>query len=210
MIEIYLIKYLTIGSLLGLTAGISPGPLLALAITETLAHGKKEGFKIAISPLITDFPIIAVIFFFISKISKYSIIISVISFAGAIFMAYLGYGSIKTEGLKTDEAISKSKSMTKGVIANFLSPHPYLFWLTIGAPILIKAYEIHIMILIIFLTSFYVLLIGSKIAIVMAVEHSRTFLSDLLYIRVVRAMGVALFLFSILFIYDGIKLLLSP
>ncbi len=45
---------------LGLSAGISPGPILTLAISYTLQHGLKEGIKIAIVPLITDLPIIAI------------------------------------------------------------------------------------------------------------------------------------------------------
>ena len=46
------------GIILGLMAGISPGPLLALVISETLKHGKKEGIKIALTPFITDLPAI--------------------------------------------------------------------------------------------------------------------------------------------------------
>jgi len=42
------------GIILGLVAGLSPGPMLALVIAETLKFGKEEGFKVAVSPLITD------------------------------------------------------------------------------------------------------------------------------------------------------------
>ena len=49
-----ILKFASLGGFLGLTAGISPGPLLTIVISETLKHGRKEGFKVAVSPLFTD------------------------------------------------------------------------------------------------------------------------------------------------------------
>jgi len=48
------------GVLLGWSAGLSPGPLLALLLAQTLRHGPREGCKIALTPLVTDAPIIVV------------------------------------------------------------------------------------------------------------------------------------------------------
>ncbi len=38
---------LTIGIVLGLAAGLAPGPLLALTITQSLKYGIVEGVKVA-------------------------------------------------------------------------------------------------------------------------------------------------------------------
>ena len=46
------------GLVYGLSAGFSPGPLMALVISQTLKHGIREGAKVAVAPLITDLPII--------------------------------------------------------------------------------------------------------------------------------------------------------
>ena len=48
---------LTAGILLGLSAGFAPGPLLTLVIAQTLKHNVREGIKVALAPLISDFPI---------------------------------------------------------------------------------------------------------------------------------------------------------
>jgi len=37
-----------------------PRPLLALVLAQTLRHGAREGCKIALTPLVTDAPIIIV------------------------------------------------------------------------------------------------------------------------------------------------------
>ncbi len=49
-----MLDYLITGITFGFVAGISPGPLLALVISETIKHNHKEGIKIALSPLLTD------------------------------------------------------------------------------------------------------------------------------------------------------------
>ena len=207
MFTITTLKFLVLGSFLGLTAGISPGPLLTLVITETLKHSKTEGIKIAISPLITDLPIIIITFFIFLKLSQFNMILGAISFLGGIFVAYLGYESIKTKGLNVTKPYSKSQSFKKGVIANLLNPHPYIFWSTIGTPYIIKAIEINSLTAILFVFSFYVLLIGSKVIVAILVSRSKKFIKQKSYLLIVRLLGIALFLFSLLFFYDGYKYL---
>ncbi|MFZ0611777.1 MAG: LysE family translocator, partial [Desulfobacterales bacterium] len=51
--------YLVTGIILGLSGGLTPGPLLTLVITETLKHGFREGAKVSLAPLLTDLPIVA-------------------------------------------------------------------------------------------------------------------------------------------------------
>ncbi len=51
------IEYLILtGTVLGITAGISPGPLLMLVISQTIRFGHREGIKVSLTPLITDAP----------------------------------------------------------------------------------------------------------------------------------------------------------
>ena len=46
-----MIAALTSGVLLGFSVGLSPGPMLALVLAQTLRHGSREGCKIALTPL---------------------------------------------------------------------------------------------------------------------------------------------------------------
>ena len=85
-----MIHYLTIGAVLGLSAGFAPGPLLTLVISETLQHGIKSGLKVAIAPIITDLPIIIVTLFLISKLSNFHEILGIISLIGGCFILYMG------------------------------------------------------------------------------------------------------------------------
>ena len=49
---------LVVALTLGLAAGVSPGPLLALVVSATLERGFGAGLRVASAPLVTDLPII--------------------------------------------------------------------------------------------------------------------------------------------------------
>ena len=207
------ITFLITGTVFGLTAGISPGPLITLVITETIKHNKVEGIKVAIAPLLTDVPIIFIALWSLSKLSNFSPdnlvkldhVFGTIAILGGIFIAYLGYESIKTKGLEIDIQKTKPQSIKRGLIVNALSPHPYLFWITVGAPITFKAYQASLSAALAFIIAFYILLVGSKIGIALIVDKSRNFLKNKVYIWTIRILGIALFVFAALFIKDGLK-----
>jgi len=79
------IAFLSAGVGLGLYAGFSPGPLLALIIAQTIRHGPKEGVKVAFAPIITDFPIILISTFLLVYLSNYKWILYRFHFGWSIF-----------------------------------------------------------------------------------------------------------------------------
>lgn len=192
--------YLITGITFGLAAGFAPGPLFTLVISETLQLGRKAGYAVAISPLITDIPIILFITFLVHSVSDMPVLISLIAFGGATYLFYLGYKSIriKTKNSTTDE--KNSSSLIKGVVTNFLNPHPYLFWLVVGSPILVGSLTKGIASPIAFLLGLYSMLIGSKLFIAWLTAKTGKFLADEWYIYVNRGLGVVLIFFGIMFI----------
>jgi threonine/homoserine/homoserine lactone efflux protein len=209
MISDNTLHFLALGALLGFSAGISPGPILTLVLTQTIKHNKKEGIKVALSPLITDFPIILISLLIFKSLSQFDLVLAIISFIGGIFIAYLGVQSIRTKGISLEIDDSGSASFQKGILANLFNPSPYVFWATVGTPYIFKAFEINLLTAILFLTSFYVLLIGSKIAIAIVVARTKVFIGQKLYVWIMRILGLALLIFSIIFFYDGVQYLKS-
>jgi threonine/homoserine/homoserine lactone efflux protein len=201
------VQYLFSGILFGFVAGFSPGPLLALVITETLTHSKKEGILISIAPVVTDIPIIAATVLILSRCSSSDFVLGIISLAGAVFIGYLAYDSIMIKGVDLNIQKVKPQSLRKGVITNFLSPHPYLFWMTIGAPIVLRAFQVNIASAVSFIAGFYVFLVGSKVLIVLLVDRSKNFLKSRTYIYIMRTTGLILLCFAVLFLKDGLRML---
>lgn len=199
-----LYTYAFAGILLGLSSGIAPGPLLTVVITQTLKHGKIEGAKVAMAPLMTDVPIILITYYILSKLANFDLILGTISILGGLFVLYLGYESIKTKGLEIELQNSKPHSLKKGIIVNALSPHPYLYWITVGVPFIFKAYQVNIQCAIVYVLGFYIFLVGSKMGIAMLVDKSRDFLKNKGYIWTMRILGIVLLGFALFIIKDGL------
>jgi threonine/homoserine/homoserine lactone efflux protein len=202
-----MLEFLSAGILLGLAAGFAPGPLLVLVISETLRHGIKAGLKVSIAPLITDVPIILVSLLLLNSLAEYKPILGCISIFGGLFIFYLAYESLKTRGVDLNLSAVRTGSFKKGVITNALNPHPYIFYMTVGAPIIYRSIQQHILATLSFVGSFLLLLVGSKVVLALVVGRSRTFLNGRLYIWVMRTLGVLLVVFSLVLLRDGFELL---
>ncbi len=198
--------FLFSGVVFGLSAGLSPGPLLTLVISETLKHDIKEGIKVSIAPVLTDLPIVMFTILVLSRLSNMLPLLGVVSLLGSAFLIYLGYEGISFKGVDIDLEEAKPQSIRKGVIANFLNPAPYLFWFTIGAPLVLKALHLGIFPASAFILGFYVFLVGSKVLVAVVVGKSRFFLKSRNYIYTIRLLGIILLVFAVLFIIDGLEL----
>jgi threonine/homoserine/homoserine lactone efflux protein len=200
-----MLSYLTIGILLGLSAGFAPGPLLTLVISETLRYGMRAGVKVALAPILTDLPIIVLTLAILAKLSGFNTALGVISFLGAAFVLYMGYESFRTKGMDITQDSPSSHSFKKGIIVNFLNPHPYLFWFSVGTPLMLKAIDKHFLSATAFIFSFYIFLVGSKIFLAIIIGKSRTFLKGNFYINIMRFLGLALFVFAVILFRDGLR-----
>jgi len=202
-----MLYFLTLGTVIGLSSGFTPGPLLALVISETLKHGTKSGIKVAVAPLLTDLPIILGTMFVLSMVSGSETIIGLISICGSIFLLYMAYECIKSKGINPDANITVERSLTKGMLANVLNPSPYIFWLSVGGPIMTKAMNQSIWALALFLLCFYLFLVGSKILIAVVLGRSKSFFSGKAYAYTMRFLGIVLTALACILFYDGLRLL---
>lgn len=202
-----MIQYAAIGIILGLSAGFAPGPLLALVISETLKHDVRSGIRVALAPLITDLPIVILSVFVLSGLSQFHFILGCISIVGSFVIMGMGIKGFKTKGLDVQIYDIEQKSLTNGMLVNILSPHPYLFWFSVGAPTMARANEIHLSAAIAFVVCFYLLLIGSKIFLAVLAGQSKSFLKEGSYILVMKFLGAALCGLAMLLFKEGLSLM---
>jgi len=188
---------------LSLIAGVTPGPLMTLIITETLRHGRSNGLKIALAPLLTDLPIMLAGVLILSKLEHLNILLGFISLFGACYLMYLAYGSIKVKDVHF-EAKSSRQSIFKGIIANFLNPNPYIFYFSILAPLIVKGMKENFLFgpleVFVFLGVFVLIL--STIAL--SAHAAKRFISGKGFVYTIRLLGVLLFFFALIFLKDGL------
>jgi len=199
--------FLTTGTVLGLSAGFTPGPLMTLVITETLQHGIRSGVKVAIAPIITDVPLIIMTVYVLSKLSRFHTILGAVSLAGGAFLLTMAYQSIRAKGVDISIREAEPRSLTKGMVANVLNPHPYLFWFSVGAPTMTKALSLNAGALTAFIAGFYACLVGSKIMLAVLTGKSKSFIRGRGYVWIMRFLGLVLGVLACVLFYDGLKLL---
>ncbi len=192
------------GLVLGLSAGLAPGPLLALVLRQSLRHGRREGLLVALTPLLTDVPIVVLALALVHRALALEGVFALVAFGGAIYVIVLAVETARAELPSAELAGQAPRSLLTGALANLLSPHPYLFWFTVGAPMVVAAHHQHGLVASAgFIGGFYLLLVGSKIVLALLVGGSRQRVSPSVYRTVMRALAVALLVFALLLARDG-------
>src|ERR1700732_2979731 len=114
-----MIEVLIAGVFLGLPAGLAPGPIVTLMITQSLQYGSREGIKVAVAPLITDAPIIAFSLLALVRLGSTRNLMAAVTLAGALFLTFLAIGTIRTDHIETNEAeATPPRSIGKGATVN--------------------------------------------------------------------------------------------
>ena len=196
---------LVFGIVFGLAAGLSPGPLITLVVSETLKNGKKEGVGVAVSPLISEPPIILFVLVILSSVAVNEIFMGVISLLGACFLTYLGLSNLKADVKEYKDHLEKGSSVLRGIITNLLNPNTYMFWLTIGGPRILESAQVHVSATILFILGFYMMLVGSNTTVAIAVGKSKTLIESKYYAYIIRALGTVLILFAFIFVRDALE-----
>ncbi len=202
-------EYILLGLSLGFSAGFSPGPLSTLIISESMLYGFENGIFVCFAPLVTDIVIVPSVLLLLSKISNTEII-SFIAIAGGIYLIFwLGRKnlSFRIDNFSREEA--NPGSLKKGIITNFLSPSPYIFWLTIGGPIYFKGVEKSVYNGIAFIGLFYIAMIIVKIFLSFISAKSAEFIKGRAFEYSIKITGLILIGLGGYLIYTGIVGLIS-
>lgn len=204
-----MLAFLLAGASLGLSAGLSPGPLFALVIAQTMKYGLREGVKAACSPLATDLPIIVAATWLLAAIAAYQQLLGLIALAGGLFVARMAWDNARSGPPAAEVDTAAANSVFRGAVVNLLSPHPYLFWLTVGSPLLLSGWQDGPASAAAFIFGFYSCLVGAKILLAIIVAKSRHAFTGRGYIIVMRLLAVLLAVLAILLVREGWQLLVG-
>jgi threonine/homoserine/homoserine lactone efflux protein len=191
---------------MGLNAGISPGPLLALLVAASLRSGLPGGLLVALAPLFTDVPIIVVSVLIVGNLPPEAT--RWVGTLGGLVVVWMGIEAIRSGRRATlpsegDLQGEPRKELLRGIAVNALNPHPYLFWTTVGGPAVVRGWRESPLYALAFLVSFYALLIGSKAVIAWLVSRQAGALSQVWYRRVLAGSGVLLVAMGIWFVWQS-------
>jgi len=118
---------------------LSPGPDFAMILKQSITYGKRSSVVASIGiGLGISVHVVYSILGIGLIISKSIILFNIIKFMGAAYLIYIGYQSLKSKGLKLEDAaimkfdkMSDKKSFFLGFLCNALNPKATLFFLSI-------------------------------------------------------------------------------
>ena len=199
---------LGIGVSLGIGAGVTPGPLLGLVITETLRNGWRAGVSVALAPLVGDVFVIACCLILLAQLP--SVVFGLLSVGGGFYVLFLGWETLQTLPTAAVPTVAHTEhvlqSLRRGLAVNLLNPHPYLFWLTVGGPLVMQSYAHSAFgAIVTFLSGFYGCLVGSKVLLALLVHSGRARLQSRGYRLTLQISGGLLLVLGAMLVWEGIR-----
>lgn len=169
---------LAAAALLGIAAGLTPGPLHAFVISTALEHGPAAAVRVAFAPLLSDAIPLAVSL--AVAVSMPPIVLRWLSVAGGGLLIWLAVrtlrDAVRHQGVMPTEQ-RHHPGYLAGAALNLMNPGPWLFWLGAGTPLMAAAFEQSRAIGVGWIVLFYVGLVGVKVLLALGVGSLRAALS---------------------------------
>ena len=200
------VRELAIGVVLGLAAGVAPGPLLALVVGAALDRGFKAGARVAVAPLLSDAPVVVLAVLVLEGLP--GALVAAFSIGGGAFMILLGIQELRGAPAepRPERPGAGRRDVVRAAAVNLVNPHPWLFWLGVGGPILVRANDRSHWAAAAFLVGFYGLMIGTKVALAGAVAAGRSrLLAGRGYAIAVRATALLMIAVGVLLAIEGVR-----
>ncbi len=185
---------------LGLTAGVLPGPLQAYLAAAAAQGGVRRALPVAFAPLLSDGPILLLVLVLLSRLPSWGL--TLLSGAGGLFLLLLALrtwraaSAPRREGSRAGPG-EQLRTAGAGALVNLLNPNPYVFWGTVGGPLLLAGWRRDPALGLGFLALFYGGIVGANLALALLFGQTHRF-GETGRRRVLRVSALALGTFALL------------
>ncbi len=170
-----MLRYLIVGMTYAFAAAVQPGPFQSYLISQTLSKGWRHTLPAALSPLLSDGPIIVLVLLVLSRVPGG--LVQVLQCAGGVFLLYLAVGAFKAwrdfDANKLALAQSGEQTVLKAATVNLLNPNPYLGWSLVMGPLLLEGWRETPANGVALLLGFYITMVASLAGIIMLFAAAR-------------------------------------
>lgn len=183
---------LILGSLLGLFAGILPGPFSGLVAATALRHGFRSGLKLALIPLLTEGTVLAVTALVVSQLPRE--VLRWTGIAGGLLVLYMAWRTLREarEQTRAEVAEGEIRKVGEGFALALLSPEPWVFWLLVGSPLFLSAWRQGWGPGVVFFGAFIVFMVGINVGWAGLAAYGRRRLSATWHRRLMTGAGLGL------------------
>jgi len=135
--------YLIQGIGYGFAAAVEPGPFQTYLISQTLTRGWRRALPVALAPLVSDGPVVALVLLVLSQIP--TALQRFLYVAGGLFVLYLARNAFRAwrrfDVVAPVTARPDRQNLLKAALVNALSPGPYMYWSLVTGPVLLAGWR---------------------------------------------------------------------
>jgi len=201
--------------LIGFSGAMMPGPMLGVTIDGSLKKGWTAGPLTVLGHAILELILIIIMTLGLKDFFSNPTVARFIGLFGGAFLAWMGYGMIKSginkalslENQKAGNRTGIRNLVLAGALVSITNPYFILWWATTGMESIRQAYALGL----IGVSFFFVGHILSDFvwysAISIAFSRGKKLISNAAYCRIILLLGIFIVAFSIYFIGSGWKML---
>jgi len=161
--------------------------------------------KVSLAPLVTDLPIVVASLLAFSCWEPLRELLPMVALAGGAYLGWLGLGCWRASSAELRLSPASPGSLRKALWINWLNPHVYLFWATVGAPVTLRAAATSPLAPYAFLGGFYGLLCGSKATLAWALGRFHSVVAPSWYRRLLQVSSALLMVFGAWLLSSGLE-----
>jgi len=203
--------------IIGFSGALMPGPMLGITINGSLKKGWKAGPLIVLGHGILEIILVITMTFGLKDLFANKTVAGVIGLIGGAFLAWMGYGMIKSgigksvslESQRTDNGTEMGNLVLTGIIVSATNPYFILWWASTGVESVRQSYVFGLFGVLVFFIGHILSDFVWYSAISIAFSGGKKLISDTVYRWIVILLGLFLVAFSIYFIGSGWKMLLG-
>jgi threonine/homoserine/homoserine lactone efflux protein len=201
--------------LIGFSGAMMPGPMLGVTIDGSLKKGWTAGPLTVLGHGILELILIIIMMFGLKDFFSNPTVAGFIGLFGGAFLAWMGYGMIKS-GINKSVTLGKQRSgksagmrnlVLAGAFVSATNPYFILWWASTGMESIRQAYTTGLIGVLFFFMGHILSDFVWFSAISTAFSRGKKLISDAVYCRIVLLLGIFIIAFSVYFIGSGWNML---
>lgn len=200
---------------IGFSGAMMPGPMLGVTIEGSLKKKWTAGPLIVLGHGILELILIIVMTFGLKDFFSNPTIAGIIGLLGGVYLAWMGYGMIKSginksvslENQETDNSKMGKNLVLVGLVVSATNPYFTIWWASAGMELIRQALTIGLIGVIFFFAGHILADFVWYSAVSLAFSKGKKLISDNMYRWIIMFLGVFIIGFSIYFITSGLKML---
>lgn len=195
--------------LVSFSGALMPGPVMTVTIAQAMHRGHLAGPLVSLGHGIVEGSLVVLLAFGLGQLFQLPLVAGLIGLLGGLLLFYMGVGMVRAPApasltASVGDRAGGAGPVAAGMLASVANPYWVLWWATIGADFLRRAYPHGAPVIAAFFLVHFSVDLGWNSAVGSAVAAGRKLLTPRIYKGIMAACGVFLLGLGIYFLVSGV------